>query len=110
MRLDHRLLAGSLAAAALAMATPALADIQDFTVRNNGRVAIFNIYVSPDYSNSWEEDVLGSGTLAPGGQVPIGMHGYGNHCAFDIKIVDANGGSREYRNVNLCRVSYIDYP
>jgi hypothetical protein len=99
-----------LAAASLAISVSAFADVQDFTVRNKGRVTIQNIYISPDYSNSWEEDVLGDDVLVAGSQMPIHMKGYGSHCGFDIKIVDVNGRSREYRHVDLCRVTYIDYP
>jgi hypothetical protein len=94
----------------LALATPAAAGIQDFTVRNNGAVDVFYIYVSPDTTDDWEDDVLGDDTLAAGAQVDITMSGYGDHCVFDIKIEDANGGSREYYAVDLCTVTYVDYP
>ena len=106
-----RVLSAAFAALALvAVALPAVAGIQDFTVRNNGKFAVWYIYVSPSYSDSWEEDVLGDGTLPANSQIDIEMSGYGDHCLFDIKVVDERDNGREYYDIDLCNVLYVDYP
>ena len=86
------------------------AGIQDFTVYNQGNTAVWYIYISPNYSDSWEEDVLGSDVLMPGNGVPIAMNGYGDHCYFDIRIEDSNGRSEDYYDVDLCNVSTVYFP
>lgn len=86
------------------------AGIQDFYVRNNSKHHIWYIYVSPSYSNEWEEDVLGSDVLPPNTELSIEMTGYGNHCDFDVKVEDENGYSQEYFDVDLCSVLYVDFP
>lgn len=105
---------GGLVAVAIAMvvgwSAEAAAGIQDFTVRNNGSTTVFYIYVSPDYSDDWEEDVLGDDVLMPKSQIGITMTGYGKHCMFDIKVEDENGYYVEYMDVDLCSVTYIDFP
>jgi hypothetical protein len=106
----RRLSAGLAVMALVAFTAPAFAGIQDFTIRNNGKFAVFYIYVSPNYSDQWEEDVLGSGTLPANSQIDIEMSGYDNHCIFDIKIVDERENAREYYDVDLCNVLYVDFP
>ena len=107
----YRHLCVAATAATLAMFTaPAFAGIQDFYVRNSSKAAIFYIYVSPDYSDDWGEEVLASDVLMPGEELEITMTGYGNHCWFDVKIEDESGNYQEYWDVDLCSVVYIDYP
>jgi len=101
---------GLVVAASFAATSQARAGIQDFTVVNQGSTAIWYIQVSPNHSDSWEEDVLGDQVLMPGNQLAVTMPGYGNHCWFDIRVEDANGASREYYDVNLCEVSYVNFP
>jgi hypothetical protein len=102
--------AAALAALSIAVTTPAFADIQDFVVRNNSGVSVFYVYVSPDYTTEWEEDVLGSNTIPAYSEGGISMSGFGDHCMFDVKVEDENGYAREYYGVDLCRVTYIDFP
>ena len=105
------LAAGSLVGLVLLFsAGTAVAGIQDFFVNNNGKFAIYYIYVSPDYSTEWEEDVLGSEVLMPGESLEIEMIGYDNHCTFDIMIEDSQGNQREYWDVDLCTVIDVDFP
>ena len=87
----------------------ASADIQDFYVRNHGSNYVWYIYVSPTYTDSWEEDVLGSDVLPPRSEVLIEMSGYGRQCDFDIKVEDEYGNSEEYFDVDLCTVLYVDF-
>ena len=96
--------------AAMAAGSAARAGMQDFTVVNQGSNAIWYIFVSPNYSDSWEEDALGEDVLMPGMQVPVYLDGYGSHCYFDIKIEDSNGYAEEYYDVDLCNVRTVYFP
>ena len=111
MAILARLLSGAVLAGWLACsASAALAGIQDFYVNNNSKWAIYYIYVSPDYEDEWEEDVLGSEVLMPGEYLEIEMIGYDDYCYFDIKIEDERGNVREYWDIDLCMVRDVDYP
>ena len=97
------------AIAVSSLTTTAAAGIQDFIVRNLSGNSVFFVYVSPDYSDSWEEDVLGNDVLMPGNETDILMNGYGDHCWFDIKIEDEVGNVSEFFDVDLCTVLYVDF-
>jgi hypothetical protein len=93
------------------LASSASAEIQDFYIRNNGGNFIHYIYVSPSSSSGWEEDVLGSDVMDPYSELRINMIGYGyDECLFKVKIIDGNGYKREYYEVDLCEVLYIEFP
>lgn len=94
----------------LVSAGSAVAGIQDFFIHNNGKFAVYYIYISPDYSTEWEEDVLGTDVLMPGDSLEIEMIDYGNHCTFDILIEDSQGNEREYWDVDLCTVLDVNFP
>ena len=98
---------------AAALVTPrdeARAGIQDFSVVNNGGAAIWYIFVSPNYSDSWETDVLGSDVLAPGNTLDITLSGYDGHCFFDVRVGDANGYYLEYYDVDACNGGWVSFP
>ncbi len=92
------------------LTTPVSAEIQDFYIRNNGGNYVWYIYVSPNYSDSWEDDVLGKDVLDPYTEILIEMTGFGKQCIFDVKVEDENGYAREYYDVDLCSVLYVDFP
>ena len=94
----------------LVSAGSAFAGIQDFFIHNKGKFAVYYIYISPDYSSEWEEDVLGTDVLMPGESLEIEMIDYGNHCYFDILIEDSQGNQREYWDVDLCTVLDVEFP
>lgn len=77
--------------------------LQDFNINNRSSQEICNIYISPDYSTSWEEDVLGTRTLRPNQSIRITMNGYGNHCMFDVRVRTCSGITLDKR-VDLCTV------
>ncbi len=77
--------------------------VQDFTIQNDTGFDIYYIYVSPDYADDWEEDVLGEGEiLAAGDSYFISFTGYGDHCSFDIRMVDEDGDTYTKWGVDLC--------
>jgi len=81
-------------------------DLQDFTYINDSKQTICRLHVSPSYSDSWEEDILGNGILDGRTKINIGMNGYGQHCKFDIKAVKCNS-SFATTTVNLCSVTNV---
>lgn len=111
MRKIVRLFASGALALLLALpAEAALAGVQDFYVHNESKWVILFIYVTPDYSDEWEEDVLGDDVLMPGDTYEIFMDDYGDYCYFDILIEDERGNVREYWEVDLCWEMDIYYP
>ncbi len=77
--------------------------VQDFTIQNDTGFDIYYIYVSPDYADDWEEDVLGEGEiLSAGDSYFISFTGYGDYCSFDVRLVDEDGDTYTKWGVDLC--------
>jgi hypothetical protein len=95
------------AAGFLAAAGSAQAGQQDFTIYNDSVQDIYYIFVSPDYSDNWGNDVLADAILPAGAAVDIRMDGYGSHCTFDIQVANAYGDTLEFWGVNLCTVGAV---
>ena len=104
--------------AALAIASTLLlsphsasADQRDFTLVNNSRITITQLYVSPTSSDRWGTDQLGSNVVAPGERFtlrfPVGADG--GTCMYDLKIVRSDGASFVESNVNLCTVATVTH-
>ena len=108
--------AGADQAAALAAQAPASvatsAPAADSTTQNR-RVMILNsssqpllqLYASPVTSDSWEEDLLGSGVLAAGASINANIDNGTAECSFDLKAVMADGQEHIQRAVNVCAIS-----
>ena len=97
-------------AAAVVMTAASLgahAGQQDFTVVNQSGQDIYYIFVSPDYSDNWGDDVLAQNILPAGSTVDIRMDNFGSHCTFDIQVADRDGDALEFWGVDLCRVSQV---
>lgn len=75
--------------------------MQDFTLINNIGFMIFEIYVSPETSDDWEENILGDDILEPGEEYNITFTGY-DECIFDIMIVDEDGDTYTKMEIDLC--------
>ena len=75
------------------------------TVQNVSSQSIYNLYASPVTSTTWEEDLLGDGTIPSGKSKVANIDNGTTECNYDLKVVMANG--REYirRRVNVCAVS-----
>lgn len=80
---------------------------QDFTLHNETGVEINELYVSPHKSNDWEEDVLGQDTLADGDSVAIHFSPRTKPKLWDIRIVDGDGDSIMWENLNLLEISEV---
>ncbi|MCP5331285.1 MAG: hypothetical protein H7A05_06725 [Pseudomonadales bacterium] len=71
-------------------------------ITNRTGYTIMYMYVSPDDSDSWEEDVLGSDVLADGNTRRVRLQGYQNPI-FDIRLVDSDGDSYTYFDIDVSR-------
>jgi hypothetical protein len=89
----------------LAFATPAKADVQNFTMRNNTSTTIERVYISSNNDDNWGRDRLGrTQVIRPGNSHRFNFTGF-DECVFDIKVVFSDGDESEKRGVNLCQIS-----
>ena len=96
-------------AAAISFSTAAIAakdgKNRRVTVQNISSQSVYNLYASPVTSTTWEEDLLGDGTI-PSGQSKVANIDNGTtECNYDLKVVMANGREFIQRRVNVCAVS-----
>ena len=98
------------AAAVVGLAAPALAQSNDpsFRLTNNGNAVLNEVYVSSSANQNWGADRLGDRALNVGGSYVIRLPA--GQCVNDIRVVWANGQSRERRQVNTCNVTDIAFP
>jgi len=92
---------------AASMAVFAAPGKQDFVLINKTGVTIVEFYVSPTTTNDWEEDVLGVDTLPPGEDVEITFEREETACKWDLKVVDKEGDSIVWTNIDLCKAEEI---
>jgi hypothetical protein len=69
-------------------------------ITNRTGYTIMYMYVSPEASTSWEEDVLGNGTLPDGETRRVNLHGYKSPI-FDIQLVDSDGDKYTFWGVDV---------
>jgi hypothetical protein len=91
-------------AAAVAFATPALAEDLHITVKNNTSTTLTELYVSRVGTNSWEENIL-DGTVDAGEDLAVTVADGRSTCEYDIKAVFDDGGHAEFRDQNLCETT-----
>jgi hypothetical protein len=100
-----------MAAAAAASSIPSAAWAADdgrnrkVTVENVANQAIYYLYASPATSTTWEEDLLGSGTIPAGSSKVANIDNGSNECVYDLKVVMADGKEHIQRRINVCSVS-----
>ncbi len=99
-----KLFASFAVAAALLIATPALAEDLHITIKNNTSTDLTELYVSHVGTNSWEESILPE-AAEPGASQPVDIEDGRTTCEYDIKAVFSDGGTAEFRNQNLCEVT-----
>lgn len=71
-------------------------------VTNKTGYTIYYLYVSPDSSDDWEEDVLGSEVLMDDTTRRVNLKGYKSPI-FDIKLVDEDGDSYTFWDVDVSK-------
>lgn len=100
------------AAAALMVATPALADDWDFILTNNSGKAIKAIEISPAGTDKWQPnkvdpEVKKEGIVKAGGRMTVHFNKEGNQCRFDVKATFEDATSSVWTGINVCDNSYI---
>lgn len=91
--------------------TPGMAAAEDRRVRiiNETRHIIVRFYASNVNATSWEEDILGSSVLKPGGSVTVNIDDGSGYCLFDFKAVFDDGNSLVRQRVDVCKISSYRY-
>ena len=79
----------------------------DFTLLNRTGLIIQELYVSPDESDEWDEDVLGRDVLKHNESVDITFSRTEKSCDWDLKIKDEDGDEIEWDSLDLCAASHI---
>jgi hypothetical protein len=99
----------SLLLLAIALTSPVVAQQSklDFTLLNRTGVVINELYVAPDESDDWEEDVLGADVLKHNASLDITFARTEKSCDWDLKIVDEDGDEIEWDSLDLCAASHI---
>jgi len=93
--------------AIMSSARVAHAGDQDFTLVNKTGVTITHVLVSPHDDNNWGEDVLGKDTLADDDSVEIRFSRSETSEFWDLKIIDKEGNSIVWGNLNLLKISKV---
>ena len=104
-----RTLGIALVALAASLSAPVLAQQSklDFTLLNRTGLVIQELYVSPDESDNWEEDVLGRDVLKHNASIDITFSRTEKSCDWDLKIKDEDGDEIEWDSLDLCAASHI---
>jgi hypothetical protein len=90
------------------LTAPAAAQSKlDFTLKNDTGLVISELYVSPNTSDDWEEDVLGKDVLAHGEELAISFSRTEKSCMWDLKIVDEDKDTVEWEQLDLCKAEHI---
>jgi hypothetical protein len=93
------------AAGLVCVSAAAVAADYGFDITNDTGHAITHLYVSPETSNYWEEDVLGKqGLLRPGRTHRVRLSGYESPI-FDIRLVDEDGDRYTFWKVDVSKQS-----
>ena len=82
---------------------------QDFTLINETGIEIDQLYVAPHTDEEWsgDTDILGRDTLPSGSRVDIKFNPKEQAARWDMKIVDTNGKSIEWNDLNLLEISEL---
>ncbi|HWN08597.1 MAG TPA: hypothetical protein VNO50_04885 [Pyrinomonadaceae bacterium] len=79
---------------------------QDFTLHNETGQEIKEVYVSPTAADEWEEDILGTDTLASGDSVDISFTRR-QEDMWDVKVVFRSGKSSIWTKLNLSQITDV---
>ena len=75
------------------------------TVENVANQSIYYFHASPVTATTWEEDLLGSGTIPAGTTKVANIDNGTNECFYDLKATMAAGKEHIQRRVNVCTVA-----
>lgn len=94
---------GIAAVIAATLSTPALAEDLEFTLQNDSSHTIAEIYVSPNESDEWGDNLLVDETVAPGGSGTITIADGLETCNYDLRFVTDEGAEAE-KTQDLCEI------
>ncbi|MBC2834273.1 hypothetical protein [Paragemmobacter straminiformis] len=84
------------------MAAPVAAQDAVFDVVNATGFGIVGFYGSADGDVSWEENLLGGQTLAPGASLSVNFDNGSGNCVFDLRAVFDDGDETVVQDVDVC--------
>ena len=96
-----RFLAGALLLSAATIPQAAAEDLI-FMLDNQSSVTVTEFYASPIGVQSWEEDILGAGTLEAGWAIRVTSADGRSVCEYDLLVVFDDGDQLEEPGVDLC--------
>jgi hypothetical protein len=92
---------------ALSISTAAIAGDADFTIVNSTGYVIDELYVSPNNSQSWGNDILGDGILANRQWRNITFNKRNTQCIYDVRIVFDDQSDAIWEDFDLCTIHKI---
>ena len=78
-------------------------------IHNNTGWTMLRFYASDSRVTSWQEDMLGRGTLATGRSVMMNIDDGSGACRYDFKAEFTNGQTLTRFNVNVCEIADYNY-
>lgn len=96
----------SLALFATLAATPAAAEVLSFDLTNGSAADVTELYASPVGVDSWQENILGGATLPAGNAATVTISD-ATGCAYDLRVVFADGDVIEQPGNDLCATTAI---
>ena len=78
-------------------------------IHNNTGWTMLRFYASDSRVDDWEEDMLGSGTLAAGNSIMMNIDDGSGACVYDFKAEFTNGQTLTRFNVNVCQIADYYY-
>lgn len=102
---------GILVVAALAVATPALADAWDFVLINSTGKEIKLIEIAPTGTQTWQKNVIDEEvqkvkTTKAGARMTVHFD-KGAQCKYDVKATFADDTSLVWTGINVCDNAYV---
>lgn len=98
------------AAAFIACAASAQAQDLDFLLVNDSSANLIEFNVSTTASDSWEENLLEGGYLAPGYEITVQIADGEATCFYDIRGIFDDGSDLEDYDLDLCDLGeYVFY-
>jgi hypothetical protein len=88
------------------LAAPASAE-EVLKINNRTGYTISEIYIAPNSSDNWEEDVMGDQTLETDTSLNEDFSRSADTCKWDLKAVYDDKTSAVWHNIDLCKISTI---
>ena len=79
---------------------------QDFTLHNETGLEIKEVYISATGNEDWEEDILGTDTLATGDHVDISFSRR-HEDMWDMRVVFRSGKANVWTKLNLSQITDV---